>query len=194
MFACAAHTTRAVNKIMGRKVSITGKESISDYSACTGYVIGDPATDNGTDMREALKYRQKIGILDTHGHRHKIGAYLALPTSWDALIRAAYIFDAVEIGFQFQKAQDAQFNDKVWDYEPGSPIEGGHAIPLFGRNQGRAGIVSWGSHLWATQGFIDHLCDEAWAIVYPDSLNAKGVNDRGLDIAHLNAALQALGH
>jgi len=193
VWACAAHTTREVNKIFGRHVTITGKESIADYSASTGYVLDDPNTDNGTDMREALKYRQSTGILDASGRRHKVGAYLAItPNNVAELVQAAYVFDAVEIGFNFQQAQDDQFAGGTWDYVAGSPTVGGHAIPMFGRNSGRFGVVSWAKHLWITTAFIENLIDEAWAIVYPDSLNAKGVNDRGLNLTALTAALQAL--
>jgi hypothetical protein len=193
VWAAAAHTTRMAAKVRGRKVTITGKESIADYSAATGYRIGDDSTDQGTDMRQANKYRQKTGIVDAHGVRHKIGPYASItPGDWDELMQAAYVFDAVEIGFQFQAAQDDQFDVGVWDYEAGSPNEGGHAIPLFGRRTGRGGVVSWAKHLWVTRAFVENLVDEAWAIVYPESLNAKGVNERGLNVDELNAALQSL--
>lgn len=192
VWACAAHTTRMAAKVRRRHVTITGKESIKDYSACTGYQIGVDSTDQGTDMREAMKYRQKTGILDITGARHKIGAYALITGGWDELMQAAYVFDAVEIGFQFQQAQDDQFASGVWDYVAGSPVVGGHAIPHFGRRSGRGGVVSWGKHLWITRAFVDNLVDEAWAIVYPESLNAKGVNERGLNVAELNAALNSL--
>ncbi len=194
VWAAAAHTTRAVAKVQHRTVTITGKETISDYSAATGYVLDDPSTDNGTDMRASMKYRQSTGIVDAAGVRHKIGAYLAIAPTWTNLIQAAYIFDAVEIGFQFQRAQDSQFDSGIWDYAPGSPIIGGHAIPLFGRVRGQAGVISWAKHLWVTQAFVSNLVDEAWALVYPDSLSATGINDRGLNVTQLNAALQQLGH
>lgn len=191
VWAAGAHTTRAVNKVMGRHVVITGLESVKDYTS-TGYVIGDENTDTGTIMRDGMKYRQKTGLLDHTGHRHKIGAYASItPGDWDELMLAAYTFDAVELGFNFQQAQEDQFDTGTWDYVPGQAPIGGHAVPLFGRNKGRGGIVSWAKHLWITRAFVENLVDEAWAIVYPDSLNAKGVNDRGLDIAGLNAALSS---
>lgn len=192
VWAAAAHTTRMAAKVAGHQVTITGRESIADYSTATGYVLGDDTTDQGTDMRAAMKYRQKTGIVDAAGNRHKIGAYLSITGGWDQLMQAAYIFDAVEIGFNFQQAQDRQFAAGVWDYVPGSPIVGGHAIPLFGRRTGRGGVVSWAKHLWVTPTFVSELVDEKWAIVYLDSLNAKGVNDRGLNIDTLNAALGSL--
>lgn len=192
VFACAAHTTRETNKIAGHTVTITGKESIADYSAVTGYRIGDDSTDNGTDMRQALKYRQKTGLLDAHGNRHKIGAYVALePGNLDQYYQACYLFSAVEIGFRFQQAQDSQFDSGVWDFAPGSPVIGGHAIPGFGRNHSRASVVSWARHLWATEAFLTELVDEAWCIVFPEELK-NGKTERGMDLGQLNAALAAL--
>lgn len=192
VFACGAHTTRETNKIAGHTVTITGKESIADYSAVTGYVIGDDSTDNGTDMRQALKYRQKTGLLDAAGNRHKIGAYVALePGNIAQFYQAAYVFSAVEIGFEFQQAQDDQFAGGVWDYAPGSPIVSGHAIPGFGRSKKRGGVVSWAKHLWVTEAFYKNLVDEAWAIVYPEELR-NGKTERGMGLTQLTQALAAL--
>jgi len=193
VFACGAHTTRETNKLAGKTVTITGKESISDYSAVTGYVIGDDSTDNGTNMRDALKYRQKTGLLDAHGNRHKIGAYVALGKieNLTEFYQACYVFSAVELGFNFQQAQDDQFNNGVWDYVPHSPIVGGHAIPAFGRNKSRAGAVSWAKHIWLTEAFLTNLVDECYAIVFPEELK-NGKTERGMDLTQLNAALANL--
>jgi hypothetical protein len=192
VFACGAHTTRVTNVLGGHPVEISGKQSIADYSAVTGYVIGDPSTDQGTDMRTALKYRQKTGLLDAAGNRHKIGAFVALtPGDWDEYFQAVYVFSAVEFGFEFQQAQDDQFASGTWDYVPNSPIEGGHAIPGLGRNSNRGGVVSWAKHLWITEAFYRNLVDEAYAIVYEEELK-NGKTERGMDLAQLQAALKDL--
>jgi hypothetical protein len=194
VFAAKAHTVRAVNKVQGRHVVITGLESVSDYSAVTGYRVGDPSTDQGTDMRQAHKYHQKVGILDHAWGRHRIAAYAAIEAgNWDEMMQVAWSFDAVEFGFQFQQAQYDQFASGVWDYVNGSPIEGGHAVAHFGRRTNRGGIVSWGQHVWVTRAFVENLVDEAWGLVYLDSFNRKGVNDRGLNVTDLEAALNTLG-
>lgn len=192
VFAAFAHITREANKIAGRTIHITGKESIGDYSACTGYVLGDDTTDQGTDMRAGMKYWQKTGILDTNGNRHKIAAYVSIdPTNLTELWEACYLFSAVAIGFEFQQAQDDQFTSGTWDYDPNSPIVGGHCVPAFGRNHGRIGVVSWADHLWFTQNAYQHLNDETWAFVYPDELR-NGKTERGMDLSALNTALEAL--
>lgn len=192
VFACGAHTTRETNKLAGHAVTITGKESIADYSAVTGYVIGDDSTDNGTNMRTSLKYRQKTGLLDASGARHKIGAFVALDAGdLEQLWEASFVFSAVEFGFAFQQAQDDQFASGTWDFVAGSPNEGGHAVPAFGRNKGRGGLVSWAKHLWFTDAFYTNLVDEAYGIVYPEELK-NGKTERGMDLSQLDAALNAL--
>lgn len=192
VWAAFGHITREANKIAGRTVRITGKESIADYAAATGYVIGDDQTDQGTDMRAGMKYWQKTGIVDTNGNRHKIGAYVSInPTDLDELWQACYVFSAVAIGFNFQQAQDDQFETGTWDYVAGSPSLGGHCVPAFGRNKGRIGVVSWADHLWFTQAAYTNLNDETWAFVLPDELR-NGKTERGMDITALNAALEAL--
>jgi hypothetical protein len=193
VFACAAHTTRTANWLANHPVTITGKESIADYSTVTGYVIGDDNTDNGTDMRTALAFRQKTGTLDAAGKRHKIGAYVALEAGdWTELGEACWIFSAVEIGFEFQQAQYDQFNSGVWDYDASSEIIGGHCVPFFGRHAGKGGgLVSWADHLWGTEAFYENLCDEAYAIVYPEELET-GKTRHGYDLTALQGFLKEL--
>lgn len=191
-WAAGAHTTRVAAKLGGHPVRITGKESIADYSAACGYRIGDDSTDVGTNMRAGLKYRQKVGLVDAAGNRHKIGAYVSIdPSDWDELMEACYVFSSVEIGFNFTQAQYDTFESGVWDYVPGSPSLGGHAVSVFGRNRGRGGIVSWGKHVWITRAFYENLNEETWAIIQPDELR-NGKTERGMDLTQLNAELAAL--
>ena len=63
----------------------TGANAIEDYSAVTGYdpktpldADGNNPTDLGTNTRDGLNYRQKTGLIDTAGKRHRIGAYVSL--------------------------------------------------------------------------------------------------------------------
>jgi hypothetical protein len=193
-WSSGGHATMEANKALGRTVTITGKETIADYSAGCGYVIGQPNTDVGTNMREGLKYRQKIGLLDAAGKRHKIGAYVSIaPGDFEELAQAAYIFGHAEIGFEFTAAQYDQFDrGDTWDYVAGSPVEGGHAIPDFGRNRAHgAGVVSWQRHLWFTRALLEHQNDETWVIIDPDSLR-NGKTERGYDLTALTTLLGEL--
>jgi hypothetical protein len=192
VWAAFGHITREWNKVAGHTVHVTGKESISDYSAQTGYVLNDNSTDNGTDMRSAMGYWRDTGILDTAGQRHKIAMYVSIdPTNLTELWEACWCFSATAIGFQFQQAQDDQFNSGTWDYVPGSPVVGGHCVPCFGRNKGRIGVASWADHLWFTQALYTNENDETYAFVSPDELH-NGVTERGMSLVAAEAALNAL--
>lgn len=194
VFAGAAHETRLWNRLGGHSVTITGHESIADYSAVTGYVIGDDSTDQGTDVREALKYRQKTGIVDSKGVRHKIGAYVALEAgNWPQLMEAAYIFGAVGIGFEFPDSAMDQFDQgQPWTVVAGANIDGGHYTPIVGRLAAANGAaVTWARTQRIMQPFYSEYCDEAWCMVSLEELRA-GRNERGFDFAALNTALNQL--
>lgn len=188
------HETRETAKLGGKIVTFTGANAIADYSAVTGYVIGDDSTDQGTEVRKALSYRRKTGLIDAAGKRHKIGAYVSIdPKNWDELMQAVYVFSAVGIGFEFPSYAWDQFdNGEPWDVLPGGFIEGGHYVPIMGRSSRNiGGSVSWGRRQPMTRGFYETFNDEAWAIVFPEELKA-GKNERGFDLSQLNAMLATL--
>src|SRR5690349_9390610 len=76
VLAGADHETMLWNKLAGRTVQFTDTTALRDYSAITGYNPDDPSTDQGTDMQVAASYRRKTGVVDVHGTRHKVAAYL----------------------------------------------------------------------------------------------------------------------
>lgn len=194
VFAGAAHESMLWNKLGGKKVTFTGANAISDYSAVTGYVVGDDNTDQGTDVRTALKYRVKTGVIDSKGIRHKIAAYVKLdPKNWDQLMEAAYIFGVVGIGFEFPDSAMDQFNqNKDWDVVQGAQIEGGHYVPVVGRTSTlKGGAVSWAKRQGFTKAFYEAYNDETWALVSQEELK-NGKNERGFDFAGLNTALSQL--
>jgi hypothetical protein len=194
VFAGAAHETMLTNHLARRTVTFTDQAVLSDYSAVTGFNPADPSSDQGTDVRDALKYRQKTGIVDANGARHKIGAYVALtPGDWDELMQAVYVFAAVGVGVEFPDSAMDQFNQgEPWDVVDGAKIEGGHYIPCMGRSSaGIGGVVTWARRQSATRAFYEKYADEAWAIVFPEELRA-GKTERGFDLAGLNAALAQL--
>ena len=86
-----------------------------------------------------------------------------------------------------------QFNaGKPWSVVAGSQIEGGHYVPVVGRRSGYVEVVTWGKTQRCTASFLKAYCDEAWAIVSPEILNATGKTPEGFDLAALKADLAAL--
>jgi hypothetical protein len=202
VFAGAAHETMLWNAIAHRQVPFNTSGVLSDYSAVTGYVIGDEDTDVGTDVHEALSYRRHTGVIDASAQRHQIGAFVALePGDWHQLLQALYIFDAVAIGFAVYDYAMQQFRDgKPWAYRKhgfgGSAYEpqllGYHYVPVVGRpHVATLDVVSWARVQPMTRAFMQHYCDEAWGIVSVESL-VGGKTAEGFDLDALNAAVNAL--
>lgn len=146
------------------------------------------------EMTECDEHRAKTGLADTTGTRHRIAAYLSItPGNVDHILLAAYLFGACGIGIQFPQSAMDQFNaGKGWSLVKGSPIEGGHYIPVVARRSSKPQIVMWGKEISATKGFLAAYCDEAWAIISPEILNASGVTPEGFNLDQLRADLAEL--
>lgn len=194
--AHAGHTIQEAAKVYHRAIPIiTGKEAIDAYSAVTGYKLGDPNSDLGTDMRQFFGWWRNTGFKDGRGHTHQIGAYVALdPKDFDQLMEAAYVFGFAAIGFDFPDSAWKQFDEGMpWDPVPGARSEGGHCVPVFGRSSTNvAGVVSWAKRIGMTRKFYEEYNEETWAVVFPDELK-NGKTERGWDLTALVAELKKLG-
>lgn len=185
VFAGGGHETMMWNKEAGVDTVFSTTNTLADYSAVTGYNPRDPSTDQGTITRDALSYRQKTGLLDAKGKRHKIAVYAAIdPKDWTTMMTALYLFGAVGIGIEFPESAMSQFNaGKSWTVVKGSKIEGGHYIPLVGHRTSTK-LVTWGKCISATQAFIQTYCDEAWACISEEALiqgrSLEGFDDKAL--------------
>jgi hypothetical protein len=194
VWAGAAHETMMLGAEGDHHPAFSTDSVLSDYSAVTGYVPGDESTDRGTDVRNAMLYRRKTGILDAAGHRHHIGAFLRLrPGDLAQLYQALYVFGAVGIGIEFPSSAGEQFNSgEPWDVVDGSPIDGGHYIPVVARRGGQPVCVTWGRTHSMTERFYETYCDEAWCFVSASVLNGEGRSPEGLSLEQLRSDLKAL--
>lgn len=193
VFAGAAHETMLWRKQGGIYFKFTDSNVLSDYSALTGYNPADPNTDQGTDMQQAAEYRRTVGIVDALGWRHRIVAYLALQVGNLAeLYVATYLFDAVGFGFRFPASAMDQFDKgQPWDVVTGSPIEGGHYVPVVGRRNGLIDLITWGKLQTMTERFAANYCDEVVAYLTVENLRS-GKTPEGFDFKSLRADLAAL--
>ncbi len=197
-WAGSAHETMLLTKEGGNPATFTTDGVLSDYAAGTGFDpnAGPPGknpTDKGSNLRTVLKYRAKTGIIDASQQRHKIGAFVKLDqANLDEVLQAAYIFQAVGIGIEFPSSAMDQFNaGEPWDVVSGATIEGGHYVPLVGKNDNLQ-VVTWGALQEMTPAFFAKYCDEAWAYLSSEDLDGQGVDPEGFDIAELKADLTAV--
>jgi hypothetical protein len=171
----------------------TDANALADYSAETGYNPDNPDSDQGTEIRVSLKYRQQTGMIDAGGKRHKIDAYLALNLDVDEALEAAYIFSAVEIGINVPNTMIPQFNaNQPFDVVPGAKDTGeGHDVTIVGFDGTYILIVTWGVLWKMTLAFFKAYCEEAWALLSEGFLKS-GLSPEGLDLTALDADLAAL--
>lgn len=191
------HAVMLWNATVGRPVEFTDSEAVRVYSAVTGYVPGDRSTDRGTRMRDCLRYAQKIGVTDSNGNVHRIGAYLRInPKDTTQLLRALYLCQQVAIGFEVPRSAMRQAEEgKPWTLNGATPndIIGGHAVEIVARPTAEAvDTVTWGKLQRMTFGFYRRFNDEAWAVISEEALNADGRTLEGFNLEQLQADLANL--
>ena len=190
VLAGGGHETMLWNREADKTVPFTAANSILDYSAITGYNPDDPATDKGTDMEVAAKYRRKTGLLDGDSKRHKVAAYVDVQVAdLNEHLIAAYLFGAVGIGIQFPKSAMDQFNaGQPWDVVAGAEIEGGHYVPFVGRDPDFLYVVTWGRIQPMTTAFFEKYNDESIAYLSHEMLSG-GKSLEGFNVSQLKTDL-----
>ncbi len=197
VWATQAHLLQCMQRGAGKpETAFSEKSVLSDYSAATGFVMGNEATDQGTSMDAAAKYWRQTGIVDAKGNRHKIDAYAELRiTDPDELFQAAFDFGGVALGVQLPESAMDQWDENTpWTYwgHP-SKILGGHATTLCGRNRaGMAVIATWDGIIAASVQWLEKYADEAVVFISLDYLDERGLNPRGYDRAEIERRLAAL--
>lgn len=194
-FAAAGHAIQAMTAYASSEVTLPSSAILSGYEAVGGYVPGDPSTDNGANMQDVCRYWQQTGI-----GGHKISAFAEVKNCKDVYVlkQVLDLFGTVYVGINCPQSALDQFNaGEVWSYVPGSPIAGGHAIVLqrqypAGHSVGVMDIITWGAVHPMTFKFAEEYIEEAWAVVSPDWMTAKGVSPEGLNLEQLQADFSAL--
>lgn len=199
--AAAGHMIECWTSNLGDAFTPSTAQIIAAYSAVSGYVSGNPATDNGAVELDVLNYWRQQGIAG-----HKIDAYAALDVAAAASNRQNHecfkqgiaLFGGAYIGLALPLSAQQQ---NVWDIPslwsrlrsqsaPGS--WGGHAVPVLAYDSSGLTCITWGEKKRMTWEFFTQYCDEAYAPLSPDWLSAQGTDPSGLDLAQLTADLSAI--
>lgn len=192
---CAAvgHMIQSFTADLGNEVTVSDSAILAAYEAVGRYVPGDPNTDQGAMVSDALKYWQKTGV-----GNHKISAYAEISPKSHTLQRQAIdLFGGVDIGIQLPLA--AQNMGTHWtmdgitslggDWAPGS--WGGHSVAVLAYNGWSYICVSWGELIRINTTFWDAYTDESWTTISSDFFSgAKSAS--GFDLAQLQADLAAI--
>ena len=76
------------------------------------------------------------------------------------------------------------------DFTPGS--WGGHAVPILAYDSDTVTCITWGAKKRMTWEFFARYCDESYAALSPDWLNAQGKTPEGLDLTALQSDLNEI--
>lgn len=170
-WAGPAHEEMEAAKNAGRPVpKFTCLNVLQQYSAYSGYDLETGANDNGSAVADVIAWRQDKGLEDADGNVYKIGQSFNLtPGDMQQLWEAAYLLECVGIGINVQQAQMDQFQaGKPWAYVAGSPVEGGHYIPIVGKLR----LITWATKQEYAESLYEKLCDEAVGYLDLERYNA----------------------
>lgn len=166
---------------------------VEAYSRASGYVPGDPSTDQGCNMLDALTDWRKNPL---GGHR--IHSFVKLSAGDRShLMAAIQMFGGVYVGAQLPRAcQDrdvwiaAARTSRDGEYAPGS--WGGHCFWSPGYTPAGVLIVSWGQLVCCSwQWWLDYV-DEAYAVLGAKWADEGRPAPSGFDLATLRADLAML--
>ena len=193
---CAAvgHAVQVVTSCAGIEAKVTDAEIITMYEA-SGYVPGNPSTDNGWYIQNALQYWQTTGV-----GGHKIAGFIAInPHNMQDVDLAIQLFGFVNIGILLPVS--AQNQNGIWTVPEGGPNGngapgswGGHSIIATTRSPFRREIITWGQSGWkVSENFWLDYVDECWTAFTMDWLKKSGDSPSGFDKAALLSDMSALG-
>jgi hypothetical protein len=155
----------------GRSLRISDAMVIHAYSQVTGYVPGDPSTDRGTSLLDALKFWRRPGI-----DRQRIRAFVEVdPRNLDNVKRAIDWFGCAYLGVMLPDAVLPRTVGLLppWTCSPdGSAARqpnphNGHCVIYAGYNARGPVAVTWGTTVQVSWAFHEAYCDECYAMVAP---------------------------
>jgi hypothetical protein len=194
--ATAGHMIQTWTSNIGKIHVVSDKEVITAYSGVSGYNPKTGDNDNGAVMLDVLKYWKKTGIGE-----HKITGYVQVQPKNRGHIQAAiYLFGTIDVGISLPASIEQQTGPGLkWDVpkeglngdgEPGSL--GGHAVNIVSYDSTGVLLVTWGFLQFATWRFVEAYCDEIYAVLSGDWINAKEKSPSGFNLSQLQLNLKDL--
>lgn len=180
----------------------TAKDSdvLAMYELICGYNPADPSTDQGGIEQHVLHewLMRGIPLNDTDGNPfelNKLESYFEVdPRIEEDVKRVIWECGCCYIGFEVPSNIFPPDGDppKLWQYQRGAGIVGGHAVVLCGYDAEGPTLLSWGAKYKMTWEFFSRLTDEAYAIVNPEWANATGKTPLGMSLGTLTHQMRML--
>lgn len=190
-----AHMVMLATAHTGLMFTPTLAQVMAVYSAISGYdptqeqPDGSNPTDTGCDTPDVLNYWQNNGI-----GGHKITSWVEIDaTNIDDIKQAIYLFGGVCVDIAVYRSMMDQFSARQpWD-NPSGPLEGYHAIPLFGYGRAGTTCVTWGALQSMGWDMLKKIIQGAYAAITPDWINQATLKTvSGFDLAALQADAKVL--
>ena len=170
------------------------KDILRAYMDVSGYIPGNPWSDQGAYILDVLNYWRRRGIAN-----HQIDAY-AQVTIGDVqeLKQAVQIFGNCYIGVWLPVTAQDQWQrwymTPHWRHDPEAApgTWGGHAVPVVAYNPEYLWVVTWGKLMQMSWNFYRNYCDEAYAVLSHDWISASGRSPSGFDFQQLADDLSAI--
>lgn len=168
----------------------TDQQALALYSIVGGW----PAMDNGALESEVLGWWVEHGMPFDPAKAAVQMAYCRLgPHDLDWLRYAIATFGGAYVGLALPRTAQAQCDvGGAWDVVSTASQRmiaagswGGHAVNLTGYDKSGFWCVTWGELQYITDAFMAAYCDEAYALISSDWLNARNVTPTGLDMGAL---------
>lgn len=198
--AAANHICGVETGNAGDPSPVTDAWALEDYSAITGYVQGDPSTDNGTDPLSAMQYYRTTGFRDG---RTLAGWVEVDPTKVANVQGAFYLCENLFIAMNLPSAWVAMIPTMApgftWDVAGAPVANNGHMVMAVGYTTSGLIICSWGMLGLLTWAAIAKYAapangGECYALLTLDQLaNAQATAPNGLNWGELVTAFDALG-
>ena len=186
--AGAAHAIQVWTANLETELTLSDDQVLLAYEQWDGYNPSDPASDQGGVELDVLKNWRQQGLAG-----HALKAFAAATVQDVAEVRQAInLFGGIYIGLSLPLTAQKQ---AVWDVGHGSNGKpgswGGHCVYVVGYDATGFTCITWGELKKMTVGFWKKYCDEAYALLSPDWIGAKG-SPEGLALAQLEADLAAI--
>jgi Domain of unknown function (DUF1906) len=171
---------------------LSDDEVLELYEVVGGYNPADASTDQGAVEVDVLNYWLNDGVFGD-----RLAGYASLEVGNIVEIKDAINwFGNVYIGLQLPVTAQTQ---QVWAVAPGGASGpgapgswGGHAVPVVGYDERGLICITWGELKRMTYEFWSTYCDEAYALLSTDFVEAAGTTPGGLSWDELQADMQAL--
>ncbi len=183
----------------GQPIPFTEADVVKFYSATTGYVPGDEATDQGGNEQDVLNYWMRIGLLPD---QHQISGYVAIDaTSADEVKAALWLFENLYFGVELPAAWIDPMpgaSGFIWDVAGNPDADNGHCFAGVGYGGAGVTIDTWGMLGTITWAAIKKYAStagqgELYAVLGPDAIDkASGKAPNGFDASQLAADLDSM--